>query len=88
MRLYAKRVNLPLDQAFVAVSHSRDKDRTPQDRFNRDIRLVGDLTAEQRDKLLSIADRCPVDLTLVRGSDVVTELVETQDKSRGGDSNG
>ena len=88
MRLYAKRVNLPLDQAFVAVSHSRDKDRTPQDRFNRDIRLVGDLTAEQRDKLLSIANRCPVDLTLVRGSDVVTELVETQDKSRGGDSNG
>lgn len=43
---------------------------TPPDRFNRTITLG----EEQRQKLLSIARRCAVDLTLVRGSDVQTRL--------------
>lgn len=88
MRLYANRVNLPLEKAYVTVSHDRDKDRTPQDRFIRDIRLVGNLNAEQREKLLSIADRCPVDLTLVRGSDVVTALVEASKTQEEAQSDG
>lgn len=76
MRLYADRVAMPLEHARVSVLHDRDKDRTPPDRFTREITLSGALEEEQRKKLLSIADRCPVDLTLVRGSDVVTELLE------------
>ena len=76
MRLYADRVAMPLEKARVGVRHDRDKDRTPPDRFTREITLSGALEEEQREKLLSIADRCPVDLTLVRGSDVVTELFE------------
>ncbi|MDK8186662.1 MULTISPECIES: bifunctional alpha/beta hydrolase/OsmC family protein [Sphingomonas] len=76
VRLYADRVAMPLEKARVGVRHDRDKDRTPPDRFTREITLSGALEEEQREKLLSIADRCPVDLTLVRGSDVVTELFE------------
>jgi len=37
---------------------------------------------EQRKRILAIADRCPVDLTLVRGSDVQTRLVGTFDEAR------
>ena len=47
---------------------------TPSDRFTRVITLDGPLNEEQRNKLLAIAERCPVDLTLVRGSDVQTRL--------------
>ena len=46
----------------------------PSDRFTRTIVLDGPLDEDQRAKILEIADRCPVDLTLVRGSDVQTEL--------------
>ena len=46
----------------------------PPDRFTRTVSLDGPLSDEQRARILEIADRCPVDLTLVRGSDVQTEL--------------
>ena len=46
----------------------------PPDRFTRTITLDGPLNDDQRARILAIADRCPVDLTLVRGSDVQTKL--------------
>jgi putative redox protein len=77
LRLYAKRKGIPLDRAHVAVKHEKRHGDMPPDLFNRTITLYGPLDHEQRQKLLSIADRCPVDLTLVRGSDVQTQLIET-----------
>jgi putative redox protein len=44
------------------------------DRFHRAIRLGGGLDAEQRQRLLEIADKCPVHQTLERRSEIVTEL--------------
>jgi len=38
------------------------------------IRLTGDLTDEQRNRLLEIADKCPVHKTLERSSTVTTTL--------------
>lgn len=76
MRLYAQRKKLPLDKARTVVVHSKRSDRTPADLFTRTISLEGALDEEQRQKLLAIADRCPVDLTLVRGSDIETCLTE------------
>lgn len=74
MRLYAERKGFPLHRAHVVVKHGKQPDMTPSDRFSRTITLDGPLDEEQRQKLLSIAERCPVDLTLVRGSDVQTRL--------------
>lgn len=74
MRMYAQRKDLPLDRAGVRVLHRKQPDETPPDLFERIITIEGPLDAEQRDKLLSIADRCPVDLTLTRGSQVTTRL--------------
>jgi putative redox protein len=39
---------------------------------------LGDLTDEQRDGLLKIAERCPVDLLLERGADVIVTLAEAK----------
>jgi putative redox protein len=74
MRLYAERKGIPLERARVTVDHSRIADMAPADRFTRVITLEGPLDAGQRASLLEIAERCPVDLTLVRGSDVQTRL--------------
>jgi putative redox protein len=45
------------------------------DRIDRDIELAGNLTAEQRARLLEIADQCPVHRTLTRGMLIHTRLV-------------
>lgn len=77
MRLYAQRKSLPLQKARTVVVHSKRADQTPADLFTRTVTLEGPLDDAQRQKLLAIADRCPVDLTLVRGSDVETHLSES-----------
>lgn len=76
MRMYAERKGLPLDRAGITVRYSKRTGQTPADFFERVITLEGPLDPEQRDKLISIADRCPVDLTLVRGSEISTRLAE------------
>ena len=74
MRLYANRKGFPLERATTTVRHEKVADIMPPDRFTRTIVLDGPLSDDQRARILEIADRCPVDLTLVRGSDVQTEL--------------
>ena len=79
MRLYANRKGFPLERAKVTVGHSKIADMMPPDRFTRIIALDGPLNATERAGLLAIAERCPVDLTLVRGSDVRTRLAGEED---------
>lgn len=70
MRLYARRKAWPLARATVRVLHTR----TPEgrDRFAREITLEGPLDADQRRRLMEIADRCPVHRTLERGAEIIT----------------
>jgi putative redox protein len=74
MRLYADRHGLPLERAHAAVEHMKMPGMEPADRFTRTITLDGPLDESQREKILAIGDRCPVDLTLMRGSDVRTRF--------------
>ena len=74
MRLYANRKGFPLERASTTVQHEKVPDMMPPDRFIRTIVLDGPLSDDQRARIVAIADRCPVDLSLIRGSDVQTEL--------------
>jgi len=74
MRMYADRKGYPLEKARTEVHHQKRPDTTPADVFIRKIKLSGPLSDDEREKILSIADRCPVDLTLVRGADVESYL--------------
>jgi len=81
IRMYARRKGWPLEGVSVDVSHdkvhARDADQqtgAKADRFHRVIHLDGDLSEDQRRKLLEIADKCPVHRTLERSSEVKTEL--------------
>ena len=73
LRMYANRKSWPLDDVDVTVTHSREHatdcegcEETPQriEVLDRAIRLKGDLSGDQRERLLQIADRCPVHRTL------------------------
>lgn len=74
VRMYANRKNIPLDNIEVTLSHKRvdasecDNCETREgmvDVFEKKIRLQGDLSQAERDRLLEIADRCPVHRTLM-----------------------
>jgi len=75
VRLYADRKAWPLSSVRVRVVHRRGG-LDAQDRFAREIVLEGDLAPEQRGRLLEIANRCPVHLSLERGAEIVTVLAE------------
>lgn len=90
LRMYADRKKMPLDRVTVEVHHDKvhaddcvacaDNDllegRTGMiDHFERVITVEGDeLTDDDRQKLLSIADKCPVHRTLENASAISTRL--------------
>lgn len=83
IRMYARRKGWPLAHVSVDITHNKvhaqDAETTVSpriDAFHRAIRLEGDLTPEQRAKLLEIANKCPVHQTLETGAKVTTELAE------------
>ena len=85
IRMYARRKGWPLDHVSVDVTHDKvhaqDADGAEAakiDRFRRAIRLTGDLTGDQRARLLEIAGKCPVHRSLEAGAEVVTELAAPQ----------
>lgn len=83
LRMYANRKQLPLEDVSIRLQHERvhaedcvDCDNNRLERITRRIALVGDLDQAQRQKLLEIADKCPVHRTLENDPQIVTELVE------------
>lgn len=73
MRMYADRKGWPLEGSSVTLEHDRvhaedcascDTEERAIDRIRVVIRLEGDLDAEQRERLVEIAGRCPVHRTL------------------------
>ena len=61
LRMYAERKGLALTHVSVALSHQKiEIDGVSRDHIERTISLTGQLTAEQRQRLLEIANKCPV----------------------------
>ncbi len=82
IRMYAKRKGWKLSHVQVDVSHDKvhAQDAGGQigakaDTFRRMIKLEGDLSEDQRQRLLEIADRCPVHRTLESSAVIETQLV-------------
>jgi putative redox protein len=82
VRLYAEHKAWPLEKVRVRVAHRRDALQA-RDSFSREIELEGSLDDTQRARLLEIAERCPVHLTLERGSDVATKLLPAKARAAG-----
>jgi putative redox protein len=63
LRIYATRHQWPLGKIAVLLRHEKidaPDSSVKIDRFEREIRIAGELTQEQRTRLLAIAQQCPV----------------------------
>jgi putative redox protein len=83
IRMYARRKEWALEHVSVDVTHDKMHAQDAAvgiepriDRFLRTIRLTGDLSGAQRDRLREIADKCPVHRTLETGAKVETVLID------------
>jgi putative redox protein len=73
IRAYAERKGLKIDRVQVNVVHMRPS-LDSKDVFERTIHIDGKLGPDVREKLLQIADLCPVGKTLGRSSIVKTTM--------------
>jgi putative redox protein len=85
MRMYADRKSLPLERVTVTLNHSRihaedcaecETRVGMLDQFDRVIAMEGALDADQRKKLMEIADKCPVHRTLTSEIHIVTRAAD------------
>jgi putative redox protein len=84
LRMYADRKKWPLKEIRVILTHSKnyatdcincEQPAARLDRIEARITLMGELSAEQRQRLLEIANLCPVHKSLTSRIDIHTELV-------------
>ena len=85
LRMYADRKDWPLEEATVRLTHKKihaedcdhcETDDGKIDRIDREVDLQGDLSEDQRSRLLEIANKCPVHRTLHSEIDVRSRLRE------------
>ena len=83
VRMYANRKGWQLERVRVTLRHSRIHAEDCADcetrigwidHIDRDLELTGDLDDTQRQRLLLIAERCPVHKTLTSEVDIATSL--------------
>ena len=85
LRMYAQRKGLQVDNIQVKLQHSRieaadcepcEDQPTKIDQIRRQIRIDGDITEAQRQRMLEIANKCPVHRTLKNQKQITSELME------------
>lgn len=83
LRMYADRKEWPLDETIVRLSHEKihakdcehcETEKGRVDHIDREIEVRGDLSSTQRERLLEIANKCPVHRTLNSEIDVNSTL--------------
>ena len=84
LRMYADHKKIDLKEVEVKLTHDKihlkdgensESSKGKIDQIKRKIKLTGDLTNDQRKRLIEIADRCPVHKTLEGKPDILTEEV-------------
>ena len=92
LRMVARRETIPLASVEVTLSHERnhakDCDHCEQDdarvqAIYRNLRLVGEMTEAQRERLLAVAERCPVHRTLTGALHIHDRLLPATDPRDG-----
>ena len=89
LRMYADRKGWPLAAATVRLSHRKmhasectscETREGMLDRIEREVELEGPLDSEQKQRLLQIADRCPVHRTLTSETVIATRLKDEPER--------
>ena len=76
LRMYADHKKLALNSVHVHLSHEKKKNDQgeKQDFIHKVISVTGDLTEDQKNRLLEIAEKCPVNKTLLSNINISSEL--------------
>ena len=72
LKMYAGRKEMKLENAMVTVDIERVDD---VETFSREIQLIGHLSAEEKERLLEIANKCPIHKALAGQIQIKTQLV-------------
>ncbi|WP_430967928.1 bifunctional alpha/beta hydrolase/OsmC family protein [Spongiimicrobium sp. 2-473A-2-J] len=84
IQMYAKRKGWPIENVEVHTSYGKDHAvdceacEMPEakiDTFNREIKLTGDLDGKQKQRVMEIADKCPVHKTLHSQTQIISKLI-------------
>ncbi len=85
IQMYARRKKWEVENITCNINYSKEhavdceaceEDSAKIDTFAREIKLKGNLSEEQKKRLLQIADRCPVHKTLHSQTQIITQLVD------------
>lgn len=85
LRMYAEKKSWPLTNVHVTLKHDKvyasdcadcETKEGKIDVLERVIRLEGELTPDQKSRLMEIADKCPVHRTLMSEIKIPTRLAE------------
>lgn len=85
IKMYARHKNWPVEDIYLELRHSKshakdcadcDKSSSKIDRIEKELIIKGNLTTEQRDKLLEISKKCPVHRTLQANIEIESLLSE------------
>ncbi|AZQ44151.1 bifunctional alpha/beta hydrolase/OsmC family protein [Nonlabens ponticola] len=85
VQMYARRKEWPLDNIECHVNYDKqhaadcancEDEKSKIDTFTREIKFTGDLDEKQLEKLLQIADKCPVHRTMHSQTQIITNVVE------------
>jgi putative redox protein len=71
LKMYAARKEMTLENAIVTVDIERSDE---VEKFTRDIQLVGNLSAAEKERLLEIANKCPIHKALSGEIQIKTQL--------------
>ena len=72
LKMYAGRKGMNLENVIVTVDIERSDDI---EKFMRDIQLIGNLSTEEKERLMEIADKCPIHKALAGNIQIKTQLV-------------
>ena len=72
VQMYAKRRELKLESVDVKIKILKEG---AENEISREIHLEGDLSQEEKDKLLEIANKCPIHKFLTLGAKIHSSLV-------------
>ncbi|MEM7762473.1 MAG: bifunctional alpha/beta hydrolase/OsmC family protein [Pseudomonadota bacterium] len=77
LQMYAKHKGLKVDRVHVSVTAASSRDQgTTRTTFHRDISIDGNVDAATKQRMLEIADRCPVHRSLHGDVTVTNTLIE------------
>jgi putative redox protein len=72
LKMYAGHKAMSLENAIVTVDIERVDDI---EKFTRDIQLIGNLSVEEKNRLIEIANKCPIHKALAGQIQIKTQLV-------------